>query len=139
MPGRRPTGRPGIVDVAVGRNVRIWRMAKGMSQARLANRLGVTFQQVQKYEIGANHIGMGRLAKVAAILGVPISALLIGADAAEPSRSLLTLVSDARSFRLARAFAAVKHRALRLSLANLVEEIAATVPRPKGRRMRTRR
>jgi transcriptional regulator with XRE-family HTH domain len=118
----------------VGRNVRIWRMAKGMSQARFANRLGVTFQHVQKYEIGANHIGTGRLVKVAAILGVPISALLIGADGAEPSRSLLTLVSDAQSFRLARAFAAIKDRRLRLSLANLVEKIAAAVPQPKGRR-----
>jgi transcriptional regulator with XRE-family HTH domain len=109
--------------------VRIWRTAKGMSQARLANRLGVTFQQVQKYEIGANHIGTRRLVKVAAILGVPISALLIGTDSAKPSRSLLALLSDARSFRLARAFADVKDRALRLSLANLVENIAAVPDR----------
>jgi 3-oxoacyl-[acyl-carrier protein] reductase len=56
-------------------------MAKGLSQAQLANRLGVTFQQVQKYEVGANRIGTGRLVKVAGILGVPIAALFDGAAA----------------------------------------------------------
>jgi transcriptional regulator with XRE-family HTH domain len=134
MPARTPARSPSVLDVAVGRNVRIWRMAKGMSQARLASGLGVTLQQVQKYESGANRIGAGRLVKLAAVLGVPISALLIGTDAAEPSRSLLALVSDRRSFRLAHAFAAIKDRALRLSLVNLVEKIAAAVPQPKGRR-----
>jgi transcriptional regulator with XRE-family HTH domain len=128
MPVKRPAKSPSIIDVAVGRNVRVWRMAKGMSQAQLANRLGVTFQQVQKYETGANRIGAGRLVKVAAILGVPISVLFDGTDGAEPSRSLLAFVFDARSFRLAHAFAAIKDGALRLSLVNLVEKIAASVP-----------
>jgi transcriptional regulator with XRE-family HTH domain len=45
--------RPSSIDVAVGRNVRIWRMARGLSQAQLGRRLGVTFQQVQKYETGS--------------------------------------------------------------------------------------
>jgi transcriptional regulator with XRE-family HTH domain len=126
--------RPSVVDVAVGGNVRIWRMAKGLSQAQLANRLGVTFQQVQKYEVGANRIGTGRLVKIAAILGVPISALFQGTDGAEPSRSLLALVSDKRSFRLARAFAAITHSAFRLSLVELVEKIAAAEAAKRRRR-----
>jgi transcriptional regulator with XRE-family HTH domain len=109
-------------------------MAKGLSQAQLANRLGVTFQQVQKYEIGANRMGTGRLVKVAAILGIPISALFEGTNAAEPSRSLLALVSDRRSFRLAQAFAAIKNNECRVSLVNLVEKIAASVLEPKRRR-----
>jgi transcriptional regulator with XRE-family HTH domain len=125
MAQKPPPKRPSVVDVAVGGNVRIWRMAKGLSQAQLANRLGVTFQQVQKYEVGANRIGTGRLVKIAAILGVPISALFQGTDGAEPSRSLLALVSDRRSFRLARAFGAITHSAFRLSLVELVEKIAA--------------
>jgi transcriptional regulator with XRE-family HTH domain len=122
---RTPPKRPSAVDVAVGRNVRIWRMARGLSQAQLANRLGVTFQQVQKYEIGGNRIGTGRLVKIAAILGVPISALFYGTDGAEPSQSLLVLISDSRSFRLAHAFAAIKNGAFRVSLVELVEKIAA--------------
>jgi transcriptional regulator with XRE-family HTH domain len=134
MPVKRPAKSPSIIDVAVGRNVRIWRMAKGMSQAQLANRLGVTFQQVQKYETGANRIGTGRLVRAAAILGVPISVLFDGTDGAEPTRSLLALVSDSRSFRLAHAFAAIKDGALRLSIVRLVEQVSAAVPQPKGRR-----
>ena len=131
---KRSAKSPSPVDVTVARNVRVWRMAKGLSQARLANRLGVTFQQVQKYEIGANRIGTGRLVKIAAILGVPISALFQGTDAAGPSQSLLALVSDRRSFRLAHAFAAIKDNTCRVSLVNLVEKIAASVPRSKRRR-----
>src|ERR1700731_1232556 len=105
MPAKtRPAKRPSSIDIAVGRNVRIWRMARGLSQAQLANRLGVTFQQVQKYEVGANRIGTGRLVKAAAILGVRIAALLEGADGADPARSPLSLVADRRSFRLAHAF-----------------------------------
>jgi transcriptional regulator with XRE-family HTH domain len=134
MPVRTPARSPTIVDAAVGRNVRIWRIARGMSQTQLGNRLGVTFQQVQKYEAGGNRIPTGRLVKIAATLGVPISVLFDGTDRAEPSRSLLSLISDSRSFRLAHAFAAIEHRALRLSLVNLLENIAAAVPRPKGRR-----
>src|ERR1700746_651813 len=120
---RVPPKRPSSIDVAGGRNVRIWRMARGLSQAQLASRLGVTFQQLQKYEVGANRIGTGRLVKVAAALGVPIAALFEGTNAAEPSRSMLALVSDSRAFRLAQAFAAIKHTGVRLSLVALVEKI----------------
>src|SRR5262249_35943347 len=134
MPPRKPAKRPSSIDVAVGRNVRIWRLAKGRSQAELADRLGVTFQQVQKYEVGANRIGTGRLVKIAAVLGVPISVLFEGANAADPSPSLLALVADPRSFRLAHAFAAIANGALRLSLVTMVERIAAAVPQTKRRR-----
>jgi len=134
MPAEKRPKRPSPVDIAVGRNVRIWRMARGRSQAQLAGRLGVTFQQLQKYEVGANRIGTGRLVKVAAVLRVPITALFEGTDAADPTRSLLALVSDTRLFRLAHAFTAIKDSRARLSLVNLVEQIAATVPQPKRRR-----
>ena len=131
---KRSAKSPSAIDVTVGRNARIWRMAKGLSQAQLANRLGVTFQQVQKYETGANRIGTGRLVKIAAILGVPISALFEGTNAAEPSRSLLALVSDRRSFRLAHAFAAIKHNHFRVSLVELVERLAEAEAAKRRRR-----
>jgi transcriptional regulator with XRE-family HTH domain len=126
-----PAQRSSWVDIAVGRNVRIWRMAKGLTQAQLADRVGVTFQQLQKYEIGGNRIPTGRLVKLAGILGVPISALFEGTNGAEPPRSLLALISDSRSFRLARAFAAIENGAMRLSLVSLVEKIAIGVPQTK--------
>jgi transcriptional regulator with XRE-family HTH domain len=134
MPAKsRPAKRPSSIDIAVGRNVRIWRLAKGLSQAQLATRLGVTFQQIQKYEVGANRIGTGRLVKLAAILGVPIAALFDGTEGADPSRSLLALIADKRAFRLAHAFAAIKDNTARVTLVNLVEKIAAFVPQPKRR------
>ena len=129
----RPAKRPSSIDIAVGRNVRIWRMAKGLSQAQLAHRLGVTFQQVQKYEVGSNRIGTGRLVKLAAILGIPIAALFDGTEGADRARSLLALIADKRAFRLARAFAAIENTTLRLSLVNLVEKIAIAVPQPPRR------
>ena len=131
---KRSAKSPGPIDVTVGRNVRVWRMTKGLSQAQLAKRLGVTFQQVQKYETGGNRIPTGRLVKLAPILGVPIAALFEGTSGTDPSRSLLALVSDSRSFRLAHAFAAIKDNAFRLSLVNLVEKIAASGPESKRRR-----
>ena len=131
MPADKRPKRPTPVDVAVGRNVRLWRMARGLSQAQLAQRLGVTFQQLQKYEVGANRVGTGRLVKVAAVLRVPITALFEGTESADPSRSLLALMSDSRSFRLAQAFAAIQDIRGRLSIVNLVEKIAAVVPQPK--------
>jgi transcriptional regulator with XRE-family HTH domain len=134
MPRKPSPKRPSPVDVAVGRNVRLWRMARGLSQAQLAQRLGVTFQQLQKYEVGANRIGTGRLVKVAAVLRIPITALFEGTDAADPSRSVLALVSDSRSFRLAHAFAAIKHNAFRLSLVELIESIAAAEAAKRRRR-----
>jgi transcriptional regulator with XRE-family HTH domain len=135
MPAKRPPKKPSSIDVAVGRNVRIWRMARGLSQAQLASRLGVTFQQLQKYEVGTNRIGTGRLVGVAKILSIPIATLFEGADT-DPSRSLLALVSDARAFRLANAFAAIDNSTLRLSIVYLVEKIAVAVPQSPRRRRR---
>lgn len=134
MPAKKPPRRPSSVDRAVGRNVRIWRMAKDLSQAQLAKRLDVTFQQVQKYETGSNRIPTGRLVQLAAILNIPISALFAGADDTDESYASLELVSDARSFRLARAFAAIKDNRCRLSLVHLVEKIAASEPTKRHRR-----
>jgi len=134
VPASRAPKRPSFIDIAVGRNVRIWRMAKGLSQAQLARRLGVTFQQVQKYEVGANRIGTGRLVRIAAILAIPVAALLEETAGANPAGSLLALIDDRRSFRLAHAFATIEDRTARLSIVNLVEKIAAAVPQPKRRR-----
>src|SRR5258708_12298781 len=61
------------VDKLVGQNIRIFRTAKGISQTELGNSVGVTFQQIQKYEKGANRVGSSRLAKIAVVLQVPVS------------------------------------------------------------------
>jgi len=66
---------PKPVDIEVGRRVKARRLAIGMSQERLASILGVTYQQVQKYERGTNRIGSSRLAEIAKALSVPVAAL----------------------------------------------------------------
>src|SRR5690348_1507474 len=67
---------PDPIDVEVGRRIRLQRLARGLSQTELGNELGVTFQQVQKYEKGANRVGAGRLSRIAEALDVSVSQLL---------------------------------------------------------------
>lgn len=69
----RGTGIPNPIDVHVGKRIRIRRMLIGMNQQTLADRLDLTFQQVQKYEGGANRVSASRLSAMADILGVPVS------------------------------------------------------------------
>ncbi len=64
---------PDAIDVFVGGRIRMRRMMLKLSQTQLANELGVTFQQVQKYEKGTNRVGASRLQKIANVLGVPPS------------------------------------------------------------------
>ena len=69
----RGTGVPHPIDVHVGKRIRVRRLFLGMNQETLANALGLTFQQVQKYEGGANRVSASRLSAMADILGVPIA------------------------------------------------------------------
>jgi transcriptional regulator with XRE-family HTH domain len=71
-PYGRGTGIPDPVDVHVGKRIRMRRLFLGMNQQALANALGLTFQQVQKYEAGANRVSASRLSAIADILGVPV-------------------------------------------------------------------
>lgn len=71
--GRTPSGNPNPVDVHVGARVRLRRTLLGMSQERLGEAIGLTFQQVQKYERGANRIGASRLWDLSRVLDVPMS------------------------------------------------------------------
>jgi transcriptional regulator with XRE-family HTH domain len=83
----RGTGVPNPIDVHVGNRIRMRRLLLGMNQETLANALGLTFQQVQKYEGGANRVSASRLSAMAEILGVPISYFFgdLRADDAEVS------------------------------------------------------
>jgi len=72
-PFGRGTGVPNPIDVHVGRRIRMRRLLLGMNQQKLADALGLTFQQVQKYEAGANRVSASRLSAIADILGAPIS------------------------------------------------------------------
>jgi transcriptional regulator with XRE-family HTH domain len=71
-PGRRRAERPDPIDIHVGSRVRLRRNMLGLSQEKLGEMLGLTFQQVQKYERGANRIGASRLLEMSRILDVPV-------------------------------------------------------------------
>ena len=72
-PGRRKSEKPNPIDVHVGSRVRLRRNMLGLSQEKLGDAIGLTFQQVQKYERGANRIGASRLHELSRVLDVPVS------------------------------------------------------------------
>lgn len=124
---------PDPTDIIIGERVRSLRLQRGLSQTNLADKIGVTFQQVQKYEKGVNRIGGGRLVRIAAILGVDISALMDGAGELGRDRAqgrtpdpVHALGQDRNGVRLARAFAAIKGKQARQTVVLVAEVFAAT-------------
>lgn len=83
----RGTGVPHPIDVNVGKRIRMRRLFLGMTQETLAKALGLTFQQIQKYEIGANRVSASRLSAIAGILRVPVSFLFDGLDPGNPEKT----------------------------------------------------
>jgi transcriptional regulator with XRE-family HTH domain len=126
------------VDKHVGSRVRMRRKMLGMSQTTLANGLGLTFQQVQKYEKGTNRMGAGRLQHVSHILQVPVPFFFEGAPhlAGQPDGSreapspayVFEFLATTDGLSLTKAFMQIKERRLRRRIVDLVEEIAGTEP-----------
>jgi transcriptional regulator with XRE-family HTH domain len=115
----------GVADIEMGRRIRQRRRETGISQTELAGHLGLTFQQVQKYEKGINRVGAAQLQQIAKILGVDIPFFYDG-DGKEPDVDSLLVVNSVFSLRLLRAYTAIKDKAVRRQLVILVEMIAAS-------------
>jgi transcriptional regulator with XRE-family HTH domain len=125
---------PNPVDKHVGSRVRMRRKMLAMSQEKLGTALGLTFQQVQKYESGANRIGGSRLQQISQILQVPIAFFFDdgpGASAVSKSaESALSLahvddfVSSSEGLRLITAFSRIESVTLRRRITSLVQEMA---------------
>ena len=116
---------PDHIDVAVGQRIRIQRLTAGLSQTELAEELGVTFQQVQKYEKGVNRVGAGRLVRVGEALDVPVSFFFGATDAGtEDTRQILGFLDTSYSLRLLRAFSRIPHSEVQRAVVDLVESIA---------------
>ena len=108
-----------------------------MSQTDLANRIGVSFQQVQKYEKGANRVGAGRLPQIAAIFNIPISALFEAHAHAFPERATESaaparLIASKSALKLLGLYADIENSAIRRSLIQLVDEIAKATRKSKA-------
>ncbi len=128
-----PKKQANPVDGHVGHRVRLRRMLVGMSQERLGELLGLTFQQVQKYEKGINRIGAGRLFEVAGILGVPVSyfyedvsgGVTAGgfAEGGEPP-PVMEFLSSGEGLQLSLAFMRIKDTKVRRRILDLVRSLA---------------
>ena len=124
---------PNPIDKHVGSRVRMRRMMLGMSQEKLGDSLGLTFQQVQKYEKGTNRIGASRLQQISLILQVPISFFFEGAPpppgrpqglGEAPSPAYVTdFLATSEGLALVRAFMRIENTKLRRRLVDLVEEM----------------
>ncbi len=124
--------RPNKTDVYVGGKVRMRRKMLGMSQEKLGEQLGITFQQVQKYEKGANRIGASRLQAISQILEMPISYFFPQETAAaggmgENAQSdyVSDFMMSSEGIELNRAFAQIKDPNLRRKVIDLVRTMAA--------------
>nr|WP_256474482.1 helix-turn-helix transcriptional regulator [Bradyrhizobium sp. 200] len=117
----------------VGARIRMLRVNRGMSQTMLAERIGVSFQQVQKYERGANRVGASRLSQIAAVLGVSVGELFESSRAGPPrSNSPIHLLAEPDALRVLKAYARTTSPRVRLCIAKLVESIAARTSRAKA-------
>jgi len=125
---------PDAIDRLVGRNIRIQRLAKGLSQTDLAAQLGVSFQQVQKYERGANRIGAGRLVRIAGTLDVSLLTLFEGIDGAHgpDGPSPQALLAQPLHLCLVQAFSRLEDGEVRRALVSLVRHMAQHHPRKGG-------
>jgi transcriptional regulator with XRE-family HTH domain len=113
------------IDLAVGERLRIRRRWMGLSQTELANALGVTFQQVQKYEKGSNRISASMLVRAAAALETSV-AYLVGEDGTEPAEQIIMAnLSTPGAAELLAAFAKIRDGDSRRALLAVVEQLAA--------------
>lgn len=130
---------PNPIDKHVGSRVRMRRMMLAMSQEKLGDALGLTFQQVQKYEKGTNRIGASRLQQIANILQVPVSFFFEGAPELgegtpegmreAPSPSYVSdFLATSDGLALTKAFMRIQDAKLRRRIVDLVEHIAGKAP-----------
>jgi transcriptional regulator with XRE-family HTH domain len=128
------------VDALVGQNIRICRLQRGLSQTELGEKVGVTFQQIQKYEKGVNRVGAGRLNQVATALAVPLATLFDGKPAdgrGEPDLAERALLTNPHALRLAQAFDKVPDADSRMAILYMIEAIGAASHRASPEQRKT--
>jgi transcriptional regulator with XRE-family HTH domain len=122
---------PNKTDIHIGRRIKMERLACGLSQTDVAKRLGITFQQIQKYERGVNRVGAGRLQEIANVFSVtpafyfedgPRHQLGQSEEASETTE----LLANKYNLALAQAYNRIRCRDVRRNVLELVEELAET-------------
>ncbi|MDZ7824003.1 MAG: helix-turn-helix domain-containing protein [Ahrensia sp.] len=125
---------PNPIDIHVGSRVRLRRTMVGMSQEKLGESLGITFQQVQKYEKGTNRVGASRLQNIAGILNVPVSfffedapgeeAVPQGGLAEASANYVVNFLSSSEGLQLNRYFVKIADHKVRRRIIDLVKSLA---------------
>lgn len=127
--------KPNPTDVHVGGRIRLRRNMLGMSQEKLGESLGITFQQIQKYEKGTNRVGASRLQAIASILSVPVAFFFEDAPGADGSENkglaedsstsfVVDFLSSAEGLQLNRAFARISNPKVRRKVIELAKVLA---------------
>ena len=127
--------RPNPTDVYVGSRVRMRRKMLGLSQEKLGDKLGITFQQIQKYEKGTNRVGASRLQAMANAMEVPVSYFFPDATEAaqggmqeERAAFMMDFMSTAEGLELSRAFMRIRDSKVRRKIIELVRALADDLP-----------
>ena len=125
---------PDPIDCHVGSRVRLRRLVAGVSQGKLGEGLGLTFQQIQKYENGSNRISASRLQQIASILDVPVSFFFDSSTAPalqgggwsgmESTSQVLSFLGTKEGLQLTKAFMRIKDSRVRRRVVDLAEELA---------------
>lgn len=132
--------KPNPIDVHVGSRVRLRRTMQSMSQEKLGDALGITFQQIQKYEKGSNRIGASRMQQIAEALKVPVAFFF--EDAPQPAGTsglaessstsyVVDFLSSAEGIELNRAFVRITNPAIRRRVIDMVRTLADETGTPK--------
>ncbi|MBZ9796670.1 helix-turn-helix domain-containing protein [Mesorhizobium sp. ES1-4] len=127
--------KPNPIDIHVGSRVRLRRNMLGMSQEKLGENLGITFQQIQKYEKGTNRVGASRLQAIASILGVPVAFFFEDAPGHEPTANrgfaedssmafAVEFCGSPEGLQLNRAFVKIADVKVRRRIIDLVKSLA---------------
>ncbi len=126
--------KPNPIDIHVGSRVRLRRTMLGQSQEKLGNALGITFQQIQKYEKGANRIGASRLQQIANVLTVPVAFFFEDAPSGTQSTTgmseensttyVVDFLSSSEGLQLNRAFVKISDPKVRRKIVDLVKSLA---------------
>jgi transcriptional regulator with XRE-family HTH domain len=126
--------KPNPIDVHVGSRIRLRRNMMSMSQERLGESLGITFQQIQKYEKGTNRVGASRLQAISSILGVPVSYFFEDAPGGEAVETrglaedgsasfVVDFLNSAEGIQLNRAFVQISDPKVRRKILELVKTL----------------
>ena len=129
------TKKPNPIDIHVGSRVRLRRTMLGLSQEKLGESLGITFQQIQKYEKGANRIGASRLQQIAGVLNTPVAfffedapmshqATEVGFAETESANYVVDFLSSTEGLQLNRAFVKIKDPQVRKKIVDLVKSLS---------------